>query len=397
MQFARAGTGEFHTGIELPPMGVIASAELIADVEAAVKGGSLDRRVRMLRRMADLFLSDAARLNRHQVRIFDDVLVRLIERTETQALAQLSTGLAELASAPQETVRHLARHDDATVAGPLLEKSRSLADGDLQEIANNCSQRHLLALSRRRPLTETLTDVILKRAGQAALRVLAGNSGARISEKGHLLLAAGAEQDDRIAELMVLRADLPAAILRQLLSTKTETVRIRLLNATPAPLRETIQATIDSIAVPEAEKTAGPVDYADALTMVDALNRIGKLNDSAVNRFAVRGERTNLTAALSVLSGANIESIEPLLDDNGCEGLVIACRASRLNWQTTLAVINNRSVPRISKQELEQAKERFETLYVSTAQYTIRFEPPGRSAPPPRAVDDAFATAGGGR
>lgn len=329
MQFPRAGTGEFHTGIKIALMSVIAAAELIADVEAAVKDGSPERRVRMLRRVTDLLLSDATRLNQHHIRVFDDVLVRLIERVDAQALAQLSATLAELASAPQETVRRLARHDDATVAGPLLQKSRSLADADLHEIANNCSQRHLLALSGRRPIGETLTEVILKRAGPG--------------------------------------------------------------------VRETIQAEIDSIAVREIRKMAWPIDYSEALTMVDALNRIGKLNDSTVNRFAVRGEYTNLAAALSVLSGANIESIEPLLDDIGCEGLVIACRASRLNWQTTLAVINHRSVPRLSKQELEQARELFETLYVSTAQYTIRFEPPGRSAPRRQVADGAFATAGGGQ
>jgi acetylornithine/succinyldiaminopimelate/putrescine aminotransferase len=110
------------------------------------------------------------------------------------------------------------------------------------------------------------------------------------------------------------------------------------------------------------------------------LSRTGKLNDSTVNRFAMRHEYANVIAALSLLSGATVETISPLMDEIAGEGLIIACRASRLNWQTTSAVLNNRRVPPLSKQQLEDARQMFEMLFVSTAQYTIRFEPPYGSA-----------------
>jgi hypothetical protein len=59
-------------------MTATASAELIADIAAVVSSGSPERRVLMLQRVLHLFLSSAARLNESQVRVFDDVLVRLI-------------------------------------------------------------------------------------------------------------------------------------------------------------------------------------------------------------------------------------------------------------------------------------------------------------------------------
>jgi hypothetical protein len=75
--------------------------------------------------------------------------------------------------------------------------------------------------------------------------------------------------------------------------------------------------------------------------------------------------------------------------------LIIACRGSRLNWQTTQAVLNNRRVPPLPKEHLEQAREMFEMLYVSAAQYTIRFEMP---APPAKAAcNEKVAKATGGR
>ena len=121
-------------------------------------------------------------------------------------------------------------------------------------------------------------------------------------------------------------------------------------------------------------KAPAPIDYSEAKSRVLALSHAGKLSDSTVNRFAVHGQRTNLVAALSLLADVAIEVIEPLLRGSDCYGLVVACRASRLNWQTTLAVIESRSARRrLTQEELEQGKELFEALSLSIAQRTIRF------------------------
>lgn len=377
-------------------MAALAPAELLVAVEAAVKNGPPERRTRMLRQVAELFASDAARLSQAQIRLFDDILVRLIERLEARALASLSAILAEPVSVPEETARRLARHEDASVAAPLLLKSPSISDAELLQIAGNRSQRHLLAISGRPALSEELTDLILRRAGKDVLQALAKNAGARFSDKGYSILLAVAERDDSVAESLGLRPDLPAQTLDALLATATETVRARLLKAAPAPLRKKIQTAIDNRTARVQPQTTAPADYSDVLVMVDGLNRIGKLNDSAVNRFAMRHEYPSVIAALSVLSGARIDVVEQLMAEDGCDGLIIACRASRLNWQTTLSVINNRSVPQISAEQLELHQELFETLYVSAAQYTMRYEPPRRRANP-EATDNGLARARTGR
>jgi hypothetical protein len=136
------------------------------------------------------------------------------------------------------------------------------------------------------------------------------------------------------------------------------------------------------------------MEPSDAHAAVAVLSRTGKLNDSTVNRFAIKQEHANVVAALVLLSGASVETIAPLIDETGGEGLIIACRASRLNWQTTSAVLNNRRVPPLSKQQLDQAKEIFDMLFVSTAQYTIRFEPPGASAGSSGSNKNVVITAG---
>jgi uncharacterized protein (DUF2336 family) len=369
-------------------MSATVSADLMDELEVVLKGSSAERRARTIQQLSNLLRSCAERLGPPQIGVFDEVLIRLLNCVGASALAELSSALADCAAPPERTARQLAHHDNPAVAGPLLARSPILVDADLIKIAKSRSQQHLVAVASRPNLNETLTDLVLKLAGRDASRALARNWSARVSSRGFAILLAAARRDETVAESLGLRPDLPVATLQLLLSGATETILARLLKAAPADLRDRIQAELDTIDARPKPPPQDPKDHADAHAAVAALSRAGKLNDSTVNRFAIRRERANVIAALSLLSGAAIENIAPLMDESGGEGLIIACRASRLNWQTTLAILNNRHLPPLPAPQLEQAREMFEMLFVSTAQYTIRFEPPGISN------DNAVASAG---
>jgi hypothetical protein len=286
----------------------------------------------------------------------------------------LSTTLGDMTSAPEQTVRRLACHEDATVAGPILLKSEALSESGLIEIARQAGQQHLLAMAWRSSLSEATTDAILKRGDTIVCRALASNAGARFSDQGYSTLIAAAGRDDDIADALVVRSDMPAKFLRALLSGATKPVRTRLLKIAAPELRETIQTVIESIGAQPSAGMPEPIDYSEAKSRVLALSQGGKLNDSAVNRLAVYHQRAHVVAALSLLADTPIDTIAPLMEQRDCCGLVVACRASRLNWQTTLSVVNNRDhTPALSHQELEQGKQLFESLSLSVAQRTIRF------------------------
>ena len=378
-------------------MAANASAELIAELEATAKDGAPERRTRILQGVAELFLSAASSLTHDQVEVFDGVLLRLMERMDPRRLAELSGALADVAPAPEATVRRLAHHESPSVATPVLLKSPSLTDADLIEIATHFSQQHLVAISSRPRLNEALTDAILKHAGKEAARVLARNPEAWFSALGYAALLILAERDDNVAESLGSRLDLPPASLKKLLTRTTDVVRARLLKSASPQVRERVQAVLGRAAALEEPKPVGSDDYIAAKAAIVVLNKTGKLNDSSVNRFAMRREYPNVIAALSLLSGATIETIAPLMEEADGSGLIIACRGSRLNWQTTAAVLSNRRVPPLSHEQLEQAREVFEMLYVSAAQYTIRFEPPVKAAAKSGSDKNIVAAAGGHR
>lgn len=357
-------------------MNAIAPAELIAELEAAARGFTPERGVRMLRCTTELYLQAAARLGLGDIELFDGVLVRLMERMEARVLAELGAALADVTPAPPTTVRRLAYHENPAVAAPVILKSPVLTDWDLTEIASQRGQQHLIAIAHRPGLSEAVTDAILKYAGKDASRAVAKNPAARFTAQGYATLLATAGRDDNVAESLGLRSDLPAEMLDSLLARASETVRARLLKSASPQVRERVQAALAGAPAEASTNAPASDDYAEAKAAVVVLNKGGKLNNSSVNRFAIRREYPNVIAALSLLSGATVEVIAPLMEEESGSGLIVACRGSRLNWQTTLTILDNRRVPQLPKPQLQQLREVFEMLYVSAAQYTIRFEPP---------------------
>jgi uncharacterized protein (DUF2336 family) len=355
-------------------MTVAVSAALIAELDEAVNGRSPQRRAEILRKVTKLFLSDVDRFNGDQIAVFDDVLVRLIERVEAKVLAQLSSNLSAVGLAPKEAVRQLAFHENASVAAPVLSKSKQLSEEDLISIAGSRGQQHLLAISGRETLNEALSDVLVKRGDSAVRNALVQNAGACLSEVGYAVLVKDAERDDGLAEKLGLRQDIPPELFRELVSKAAKKVRTRLFNSASPEMQEQIQAAIETAAEQFSVPKPKPVDYSKPRTRMVELNRAGKLNDTTLNRFAVERDYISIVAALSFLSAVPVEAIEPLITSERLDGLIVACKAARLNWSTAAMVIRNRpGCAPFSKQQFEQGREVFDALTLSAAQRTIQF------------------------
>jgi uncharacterized protein (DUF2336 family) len=341
--------------------------KLITELDAAVKTGSSERGDRILKQVTSLFLSNAGHLGEEQISLLDDVLVRLIECTEAGSLAHTSESLSNIELAPPATVRRLAFHKDPSVATPVLKNSNRLLDKDLIEIAMTLSQHHLLAICERKTLSEAVTDALMRRGDANVSNALAHNAGAVFSECGYATLVGRAERDQSLTEKLGLRLDMPANLLRELLTIATDVVRARFLTASRPVTRDKRPA--------QAAATARPKkDYTKVLDQVAALGRVGKLNDSAVNRFAVNKEYDNVLAALALKADVKPEVIEPFLESDRLYALIVTCRAARLDWSTARMIINNRpGCPPVTQRELEQGRAIFDGLLLSIAQWTVRF------------------------
>jgi uncharacterized protein (DUF2336 family) len=224
------------------------SSSLLDDLDAALQSGSSEKRVAMLRRLTDLFQSEADRLNEAQIGIFDHVLVPLIERIDVATLIEISERIGRIAKAPVDVTLDLARHSEIGISRPILTNSSRLTTADLVEIATTRGQDHLLAISQRAQIETAVTDVLLDRGNRAVVLNVAGNSGAKLSQDGFAALLKAAETDDSLAETAGSRLDLPFDLLRQLLLQATEAVRYRLLSRTPPALAHEMSRALIAVA-----------------------------------------------------------------------------------------------------------------------------------------------------
>jgi uncharacterized protein (DUF2336 family) len=353
-------------------MAATETAALIAELEGALDGRLPERWARILRQVTKLFLADAHRLNEAQIALFDDVFLRLMQRADAPALALLGNDLSGVSAAPRKVICRLALHDDVLVAGPVLSRSRGLLDKDLVEIASARGQEHLLEISARQTVNTPLSDKLVARGERAVLDKLIQNPGASFSEAGCAALVAKAKLDDRLAEALACRSDVPPALRRELVAKVSDT-RMRSMQAKPPALQGKIKAAIATRAERAETPTPAQADYSAALSRMAELSRKGGLNERSVNRFAVEHEYVDVAAALSFLSGTPVEVIVPLLESVDLEGLMVACKAARLNWSTTTMIIRHRpGCPAVTNRELEQAQAAYDALSLSVAQRTIR-------------------------
>lgn len=312
---------------------------LMSELEDALQSGAPERRVMLLRRITDLFLSDANRLNEEQVGVFDEILTHLAHRIEERVLSQISLKLAPVKNAPINMITLLANDDNIAVAGPVLAQSDRIAEPDLIAIARSKSQTHLLAIAIRASLSEALTDVLIERGDRKVVGKLARNNGARFSLHGYEAVVNRAEGDDELAENLGLRIDIPPALLKRLLLRATNLVRSRLLAAADPEKQKQVQQAMMSVAEELGLGAFGYRDLAAAEGVVKRLNREGKLNERVLLGFAQQRQFDEVTAALALFCQAPSDFVAELLQDDHHVGILVACKAARLGWPTVEAIL----------------------------------------------------------
>jgi uncharacterized protein (DUF2336 family) len=345
------------------------NAELIKDLQDAISTGSSDRRAAALRGVAQLLLAQGDRLTEEQVEVFDAIMLSFVNACGTDTLTELSQALAPVAYAPASTLKHLAFHPDIKVAGPVLAGSQKLSTDELIEAAAAHGQDHLLAISKRQTIDEALTDVLIELGNRDVRYSVASNEGAKVSATGFKHLVATADGDSLMTEKTALRADLPSQLLTKLLKHTNHAVRARLLAKTPAHRRDEVQRAVGSIEKHVEQEAVRPRDFRSAMELVKGLKSTSRLTEDKLLEFATQRQYETIIIALATLASAPIELIRPLMRSHRSEGLVVACRAAEVSWQTTKAVILSRLS--ISPDECEKLRKRYDETPVAIAKRTL--------------------------
>jgi uncharacterized protein (DUF2336 family) len=347
-----------------------AQAAFIPELEQALRHIADDKYKHAVTvgRVADFFLKNANELNAEHVNLFDRVLGRLIVAMDDRALAAVARRLAPIGNAPPAVMRCLAANPAIAVAAPVLARSRQLEDPDLVAIVQTQSQAHLLAISGRPSVNETVTDALIECGDRDVARNLALNQGARFSETGLTALIARAAIEPVLAEKLAQRHDVAPHRLRGLMLASTVDVRNRLMAIARDDTRDEVATIVDEVS----RQTAEAAEEADAWRTVRTLQRRGELDEARVLDFAQRGRVKHAFAALSVICDVSVDVVRRLMQGDQPEAALILCQAAGFGWDAARAIVAATGTS-ATRPALEQSVIAFERLSPATAAHMVGF------------------------
>jgi len=347
---------------------------LIDELEAALASGSIPRRIDILTRITDLFITGAEVYSQEQVGVFDDVMVRLVNTIETQARAKLAHRLAPIANAPESVIHMLAFDDDIEVARPVLIQSERLDDRDLLVSAGTKSQEHLHAIAQRRSLSEAVTDVLVERGDREVVHSVARNIGARFSDAGYRMLVKRSTGDDALATEVGSRSDIPRPLFLLLLEKASTAVRARLAAENPQAGNAIEGILAEVVGGMRSDTRNASPDFAAAQATVERQNRIRRVGEAEIYQYARDRKFEETAIALSIMCDTPIDVVERALLDPGAEIILILAKVAGLTESTTKAILLLRAADRgMSAKDLEHALSSFNRLQTDTARRVLSF------------------------
>ncbi|MDA8230886.1 MAG: DUF2336 domain-containing protein [Magnetospirillum sp.] len=253
----------------------------------------------------------------------------------------LAETLKDVANAPPEVIRRLARDAEIAVAAPVLQYSPVLSDDDLLDIIRGSPiPGALSAISQRRVVTFSVADAIASSDDIDAIAVLLGNPSAQIREETLDRLV------DRAADIEAWHAPLAE---RPRLSAKTAQklarfVATSLLEALakrndldPEAARAVavvVRKRLDEMAAvgPAKAEAKRAADEAAALARARNLRAAGQLDETTIDTALAGGDHAFVVAGLAVLAGLPVPVVRKAVETQSAKGIIAVA------WKAGLSV-----------------------------------------------------------
>jgi uncharacterized protein (DUF2336 family) len=345
-------------------------ASFLEGLDRAIAEGAPGSRERALWYATDLLM--VGRYTDDEIWVFGEVIGRLAAEIEVAARAKLAARLARIDHAPGKLINSLASDDSINVAGPVLRYSERVDVRTLIESARTKDQQHLLAISLRRWLPESVTDVLVTRGNREVVQSVTTNDGARFSEASFLKLIKRSGDDRILAEQLGLRGDIPRHLFQQLIAKASDETRKKLERERPDMILA-VDATVAEVTASLHSKF-GPASprYFAAKKAVSAKHRLGELQESAICDYARSHQVEETIVGLAILCSLPSDMVERALTDKSRQFLLILARAADFSWDTTMSLLFLGAADfRISSHELDELKDQFGRLHVSSSREVL--------------------------
>jgi uncharacterized protein (DUF2336 family) len=264
-----------------------------------------------------------------------DALELLARDQITRVREILSEALKDVADAPPEVIRRLARDAELVVAGPVLQFSPVLTDEDLLEIIDaNPARGALSAISRRAVVNVKVADAIAGSDDVDAIAVLLANPSAQIREETLDRLVERAPDFESWHRPLVQRPHLSskaasrlarfvAANLLQQLAERRD-LPPDAAEAVAVAVRKRLEDT-DAASGP-AKGEAARADAAEAaMARARSLHAAGQLDETTIDTALSSGDGAFVVAALALRAELPVEMVNKVVSTQSAKGVVAIC------------------------------------------------------------------------
>ncbi len=277
-----------------------------------------------------------------------EALEILAQDQVTRVRQILSEALKDVADAPPELIRRLARDVELVVAGPVLQFSPVLTDDDLIEIiGSDPIHGALTAISNRAEVSEDISDALIATEESETIAALLSNPSAQIREETLDGILDRATDEEQWHAPLVKRPVLPSGAAARLARFVTENLLALLIerkdldSSTATAVRLVVERRLEEggpgpeeAPSKDKKKMRKSPDQKEKtpLSVAKGLKKEGKLNEAYVSQTLKKGDSDLVIAALSVLAKVKIKTVKKIISAHSAKGLV------SLSWKAGLSM-----------------------------------------------------------
>jgi len=342
---------------------------VLADDLASLAGEkSSEKRVELLRRIADAYAAHAEPSMTAEQYLFNEVVAKLIDKMAGPDRATASTTLSAMRNLPDALVRKLATDADIDVARPIIRDYEAIPEPVLIHVANTASQDHLRLIAGRILVTPPVTDAVVARGDRTVVEILAGNAGAQFSDRGMRRLIDKSKGDRDLQARLVARKDLSLAAVGRLLPIVTEELASRLRDKVPDVTEESVAPHLADWLADRQKSVERTAAFVTGIRNGDL-----KVNDIVAELFAYRRLYDAATVLASVLDLKEDYTFAVLA---GCspQSALLLMRAAGLTWPVVDAFVKLREAKAgLYGYQMPPSREEYLALDAAAAQRVLRF------------------------
>lgn len=343
---------------------------MLADL---AKETTSEGRRELLRKVTEA-LDPTAGLAEAEVAEFDGLLATIASDYSTQIRAQIAKLVAGSLSPFSHTAHRFAL-DNIEVARPILENYEGLSEDTLLKVVGQKSQDHMMAVTRRRRISEAVSQALVERGDDAVVTSLLTNVKAEIGAVAYDMVAKRAETSPVLQAPLVRRAGVPLELLNNLYLKVEGDLRREIIAKFESVAPEELEAAFARTRAQVSKRYHEPEDFDAAKRRIDGMARNKTLTPPALVNLMREGpaSRTAFKLAFARLADVDYELMERVVEGPDLDTAALLCRGSGFDRALFMALAVGLDKSERALGGSEEFGRLYESVPVQAAQRALRF------------------------